>query len=308
MITYFIQHSESPHGAIKIGKAKTVSHRLNAKRDFPGGVFLLGWIEGDRESELKTRFRHDATLKSGSTGGTEWFHPTIELCSLILEIANTDVLSRRRLRSVIRKLASSPAKARQVDSLPNKDEDVYCTHFWKLEYSGDKARTHLEELEQLIRSIIGVECNGHCALAELDDDEDSEDSWDGPATSCPDRCVEWAIEKLIENASHIQAIGLHDERKELWVFPKYISSETRESVVCREFIDVFCGLHIAGWRMFGIAHFWERGKLLIDYGAMLQERVTSQNPQLTDAMHDWIIYVYQRKTEELARDCSNGKK
>lgn len=235
MITYLIQHNAEITAPIKIGVGKTLRHRLDAKRDFPTGIRLLGIIEGNVENELHARFSDHKT----AGGGQEWFLCCESILTFLLTDPRVKHKDSRQLRRAI--LGLLTASSDDTGSREPSVAQIVCT------------RT-LYDLERIFEFLELVWMDvASCVCVDVDDEDKArrEEEGDFPPGDCPSCCLSWAAETLqcVDYEVLVEAIGVHEDRKQLWVIAKPLTSAKRRSFLENELLMVYFALACAGWSM-----------------------------------------------------------
>ncbi len=276
-VTYFIQHGGIENSPIKIGKATTLEHRTRALRDFPNGMVVLGYLEGDEESRIHERFKHRRLALED--GGREWFKPCSEIAEFILR--NCTVCDAAAIRALTRQ----PITEGNVPT--SKMEDFLCTHHWTIGQINEWDLFNLLSVKHQCKESRQI------GPSEEDGDDEEEEIWNGPSTDCEACCLWWGLDGLFANVDFIETIGIHEERRELWVFLKPATSRRRRDLIEGECVDYFSAIHSAGWWLYGMTSLeWPPSKqvtiawnkLFIE---MLEER-RFRGLALTDAVVDWV--------------------
>jgi hypothetical protein len=282
VITYFIQHAADKRGPVKIGVAKTLQHRLKAIRDFPGGMRLLGYIDGNVEHWTHLQFMQ-SSLKGG---GREWFQPSVELINHILANAVIENDSRQDLcawkRSLTRRrVARSVSEADALNKV-HDPEEVLCTDYWDL-YTLHIMPDEGPDPPTMIVELLDCEfyCNGFCCFG----DDGHDDEWDGPDTDCPGCSSWWAVDTLLAYDEFLLGLGIHEDRRELLAFLKPINSRRRQHFLEETLVDVFAALDVGGVEIKVVA---ERGRGVECFGLRELFCHAFQKEMLSDAMVDWF--------------------
>lgn len=279
MLTYFIQHAHEPEGAIKIGVAKTIKHRMSAKRDFPHGIRLIGFIQDDWEKTWQSRFKQFATR---ANGGVEWFTPSADLIKAILEEAVVTEDEKQRLRKWRSRLLRRPvsgddARSRQRQRTETKDYE--CSHYFE-----NGCKGFPDEYDLLDLMGVAECCESLACLAALEDE--FTDEWNGPGTDCEYCCAMWGIQTILAFPEFIDAVGFHELQRHLCVYCKPITSHRRQLIAYYEYLDACLALDMAGWALKVRA-----AAELIDYGRVLHHRMEESRRErvlMSDAFCDWF--------------------
>jgi hypothetical protein len=280
VIVYFIQHAHAPNGPVKIGRAMTLEHRTKALRDFPHGMLVLGYLEGDRELEILNQFSSDAI----GQGGREWFFPTPRLIQFILAEAISTPAERVRLRSMLPDQSISSKEASRIIAPKSRAESI-CTLFWRIDQRTDE----FDLTDEIVTAMEFADCGGDCA------DDDPE--WHGPNTDCPRCAATWAIEEILVSTDFLIAIGLHEDRKEIWLFLKAVNSGRRRDHVEFHLLNCFFGLNISGWWLCGIATDYFGRECSISWSELasnwFESAQANKGLSVFDAFVDWLFSYMQ---------------
>ncbi len=259
MITYFIRHRKPRYSAIKIGRARSVAHRLLGVRDFPSGIRLLGFIDGDVESQWHRKYSKDALtpnhlrkpLKSSRrsrVGGREWFRASAELLTEILETATTTKQSRahlqRNLAFLLRSPKTSVSAMSRMLSREDAEHEHECTHY----FASDVLRMH-ENVQHFLRCMAVGNCSRHECVEQKR--ELYRCGWEGPYASCRDCSIRWGVEKLLDRSHEFSGIGVNLDERVVWLYLKSLNSQSRTKLVDSEFLEVAFSLRIGDWRLMG---------------------------------------------------------
>ncbi len=226
MITYFIRHSGFPGSPIKIGRAKTINHRIKAFRDYPRGIELLGYLKGDREMELQSLF-HAARIDGG--GGIEWFEPCKEIFAYLLDFAIITVDAQRDLKR------DFVGATTMLDGLFTS-ERFLCNRHW-MKQKGK--RINFKNFRRCVFERKPVQHENDCRSEQ-----------DVFSNTCKRCCLSFGLNVLQDHEILYKSIGICDEKSEIWLPVRGFKSRRNQAALQNIFrcADYFS---MSGWHLRG---------------------------------------------------------
>ena len=209
-VTYFIQHTGDLAGPIKIGRARSVHHRMRDARDFPFGIRLVGCMLGDHEKQLHQHFKEYRIQHGGFDKGREWFHPTRELLQFIQDHAAMPHASREAIKDTLDAIRS---RRRRSSSRSNNG--------WSNQQIADALNEAYQKHQHACTSLIIVANHHHdlalCITAQAGITVDcTRAGGDPPPCLLCEPCWINHAAQNIALAQHILlAVQIHQHRKEI---------------------------------------------------------------------------------------------